>query len=183
MIHPLIHYNKWSLQIAKVWYGILCKNADTVGVNKLWNTMVDFRINVIWTSGKNYTTAAIFFHIFENFLALFLHLKTSHCQLFPCLRSCTANLWFWNIKFLPKHINKLLWENLFTWKGHKWIEETNLSICYFVHVILNILRVRSDDRAVIVVISIWKFIALIWNSRVENKVNFLAYEPANMTMG
>ena len=53
MVHPLIHYIDGTLYRIQVRDRIFCQHSDIVGINKLRQTVVDFRIDVIRASGKD----------------------------------------------------------------------------------------------------------------------------------
>ena len=67
-------------------------------------------------------------------------------------------------------------------KGHERITEGNLSASDFFYVVFNIFRIRGYDGAVIVVISLLKFIPLVKYGRIEDKVHLLLNQPADMPM-
>ena len=52
-----------------------------------------------------------------------------------------------------------------------------------VHVILNILRIRGNDRAVVMVDCIREFVSLVRNTRVENKFHTVSKQPGHMSVG
>ena len=63
------------------------------------------------------------------------------------------------------------------------MEEFHLAVYDGVDIILNILRIGGNNRAVIVIVSLLKFISLIGNTGVENTVYSLINQPLYMAVG
>ncbi len=60
------------------------------------------------------------------------------------------------------------------------MDEIYLSIDDGVNVVLNVLRVGGDDRAVVVVVRILEFIPLVRNTWIENMLDALVDQPLDM---
>ena len=67
-------------------------------------------------------------------------------------------------------------------KGHERIAEGDLTAGNFLHVILDILGIRSNDGAVVMVVRIFEFIALIEQRRIEDELNTLTDQPGHITV-
>ena len=52
-----------------------------------------------------------------------------------------------------------------------------------IHIVLDVFRIRGYDRAVIMIVRIFKFIPLIGNGRVEDMPHSLVNQPLDMAMG
>ena len=52
-----------------------------------------------------------------------------------------------------------------------------------IHVVLDILRVGGHDRAVVVVVGLFKFIPLVRNRRIENVFYAFVDQPLDMSVG
>ena len=61
MVHPLVKYDQRALHLMQMRDGILGQNCKPVGCDQLRNTVVDLRVNMIWTTGKDDTTAVVVF--------------------------------------------------------------------------------------------------------------------------
>ena len=84
MVHPLIGYDQRTFRLCQVRYRIFCKHSDAVGINELWNAVVNFRVKMVWTTCKHDTARMIFLKVCEDLLALFVHVAADRIQLFPC---------------------------------------------------------------------------------------------------
>ena len=67
-------------------------------------------------------------------------------------------------------------------KGHERVAEGDLTAGNFLHVILDILGIRSNDGAVVMVVRIFKLITLIEQRRIEDELNTLTDQPGHMTV-
>ena len=83
MIHPLIGNDQRTLRIAQVGDGILGKDCNVVGGDQFRNTVVDFRINMIRTTGKHDPSFPGFLQISKNLLTLCLHIPSGVGKFFP----------------------------------------------------------------------------------------------------
>ena len=63
------------------------------------------------------------------------------------------------------------------------MDEVHLAVYDGVHVILDVLRVGGDDRAVVVVVGLLKLIPFVGNGRVEDMFHTLVDQPLHMTVG
>ena len=111
-----------------------------------------------------------------------LHLKAGNFKFLPSFRYGITDFGFRNVEILLKAGDELLGEYFLIRKGHKRIQEFYLTARNFIDIILDVLRVGRNDRAVVVVVCIRKFITLVRNRRVENKVNVLVDQPRNMSV-
>ena len=67
-------------------------------------------------------------------------------------------------------------------EGHERIAEGDLTAGDFLHVILDILGIRSNDGAVVMVVRIFELITLIEQRRIEDELNTLSDQPGHMTV-
>ena len=68
-------------------------------------------------------------------------------------------------------------------KGHKRIAKPDFSPSDFFYVVFNIFRIRRNDRAVIVIVGVLKFVSLIKQSRIKNEINLFMNQPADVPVG
>jgi len=141
--------------------------------------MMNFRINMIRTTGKNDSSTSRLFQVPKGFFSLLLHILTHLCKFFPCCMCRCFDLFCRNIL---KHFNQAIRQNCFCRKCHKRIHKFNARIFQFIHVVLDIFCIRCNDRAVVMIYCIWKFITLIWHTWIENKLHTFFDQPAYMTM-
>ena len=50
MIHPLIHNDQRAFHLMKVRNGVLSQYGNTIGIDQFRDTVVDLRVNMVWTS-------------------------------------------------------------------------------------------------------------------------------------
>ena len=92
MVHPLIHNDKRSLKLTQMGYGVLCQHADAVACDELRDTVVDFRVHMVWAACEHDSATSGVLHVVEHLLALSLYLKPRHGKLFPAGGNCITNL-------------------------------------------------------------------------------------------
>ena len=101
MIHPLVIDTKRTFQRCQMRHRILSQYSDSVGINHIRDTMMDLRIYMVGTTGKNDTASSGFFHITKGFFSLSADIVSHMLQLHPCRMSSFQNFFFWKIrKFL-----------------------------------------------------------------------------------
>ena len=63
------------------------------------------------------------------------------------------------------------------------MDEIHFSVHDRIHVVLDVFRIGSDDRAVVVVVGILKLIALVRDGRIEDALHAFIDEPLYMSVG
>ena len=63
------------------------------------------------------------------------------------------------------------------------MDKVHLAVYDGVHIVLDVLRVGGDDRAVVVVVGLHKLIPLIGYGRVEDMFHALVDQPLHMSVG
>ena len=134
---------------------------------------------MIRTTGKNDSSTSRLFQVPKGFFSLLLHILTHLCKFFPRCMSCRFNF---VSRDILKHLHKTICQNCFCRKCHKRIHKFNARIFQFIHVVLDIFCIGCNDRAVVMIYCIWKFITLIWHTWIENKLHTFFDQPAYMTM-
>ena len=74
-------------------------------------------------------------------------------------------------------------EHLFALEGEEGVAEINVRISQLFYIIFDVLRVGGDDGAVVVVVGIRIFDALIGDARVEDEFQPLFQQPFHMSVG
>ena len=69
--------------------GILGQHRNAVGGDQFRNAMIDFRIQMIGTTGKNDSLHVMLFQIGEDFFSLFLSVQADLLQFLPGMGNCT----------------------------------------------------------------------------------------------
>ena len=62
------------------------------------------------------------------------------------------------------------------------MKEINLSVYDRINVVLDIFRVGSYNRAVVMIVGFGKFIPFIWNTRIEDRLNAIVDQPLYMSV-
>ena len=120
-----------------------------------------------------------FLKVGKHFFTLFHHILAGNILFFPGQTCCFHNLCFGQLlKFLYKSFGNRLQIS----KGHERIAENGFSAADFFHVVLDVFGIGGNNRTVIVIVGILKFITLIEKSRVEDKVYLLVDQPADVTV-
>ena len=132
--------------------------------------MVDLRVNMIGPSGQNDAPFAGLLQILQHLLALFLHILSGAGKLLP---GRFAGIGDFSRRDFGKFLGQRLRNGVQVPEGHKGIAEGDLSACDFLHIVFDIFRIGGDNRTVVMVIGVLKFVALIKESRIENKGNAL----------
>ena len=83
MIHPLVIDADRTLNVCQMGNGILCENSKSVAVNKIRDTVMDFRVNMVRTPCQDNAPAPCFFQVFQSFFTLFLNISAGSGQFFP----------------------------------------------------------------------------------------------------
>ena len=163
--------------------GILCQYGKSVGCDQFRDTVVDLRVYMVWTTGEYDTAAVVFFHPFDSFFAFFADVISFGFLFFPCSMSSSFDLCMWNLEFFAEFFHQTLCQHFFIGKCHKRIQETNLTGCDLIYVIFDILCIRGNDRAVVMVACIRELRSLIWDTWIEDRVDAFFDQPCNMSMG
>ena len=179
VIHPLVTDNQRTFRLMQMRDRVFCQYCNAIRSNQFRNTMVDLVINVIRTTCKNDTVFAMFFQPCNGFFTFFVHGLTDPGQFRP---SQFCSFFYFGSRNFREGFDQLRSYRIYAGKCHKWIAEINVFTAQLFHVILDIFRIRGNDRAVVMVIGIREFISLIWNRRVENKMNTLLNQPFNMSV-
>ena len=83
---------------------------------------------------------------------------------------------------LRKFFNELGGNGFLACKCHERIAENDFTPSDLLDIILDILRIRGDDRAVIVVVGVSEFIAFIEQGRIKNEIHILMDQPHDMAV-
>ena len=179
MVHPLVIDTDRTFNFCQMRNRILRKHRNTITIDQIRNTMVDLRINMVRTTCKNNSSSAGIFKILKSLLALRLYILTHLCKLFPCRMCCC---FYFISRDILKHLYQTVCQNCLRCKCHKRIHKPNIRVLEFIHVILDVFCIGSNDRAVIMIDCIRKLITLIRHARIENKFHAFFDQPADMSM-
>ena len=171
VVHPLVIDTERTLERCQMGNRVLRQHAQSVGVDHIRDTVMDFRIDVVRTAGKHDASAAGFFHILKRFLAFFLHIASCSAKFFPTGMDSSTDL---ILRQTGELFDKAVSKHFFTRKRKERIAEGNGVILQLVHVVFDVLCIRGNDRAVVVVDGFREFGALIRDTRIENELHTMA---------
>ena len=179
MIHPLVIDTDRTLYFCQMRNRILCKYSNAIAVDQIRDTMMDLRVYMVWTTSKNDSSSTGIFEVLKSLLAFFLHIFTRLCEFFPCRMGCCL---YFLCRNIPKHLYQTVCQDCFGRKRHKRVHKFDIRVFELIHIVLDVFRIRSNDRAVVMVDRIRELISFIRNTRIENKLHTLFDQPAHMTM-
>ena len=87
-----------------------------------------------------------------------------------------------NLIFLADLNDELACQNLFICKCEERVHEMNVVLCELLDVVLDVLRVGGDHRAVIMVAGLRGLIALVRDTRIKDLLDSLTDQPADVTV-
>ena len=86
------------------------------------------------------------------------------------------------IIFFAKFYDELFCQHLLVGEGEERIHEVDIKLSELFHIVFDVLGVRGDHRAVVVVACLRSFVALVGDTRIEDIAYTLTDEPGNMTV-
>ena len=81
---------------------------------------------------------------------------------------------------IRKNFYKLVRKDLFTFQRNERIHEMNGRILQIIHIVFNIFRVGSYDRAVIMIDGSFEFISLVRDAWIEDELHVMLQKPFDM---
>ena len=127
--------------------------------------------------------AAGFIQISKGLLAFFTDIVPAVFQFHPSFVGSIPDFFLRNPEFFREDFDQAVRHDLFACQCKERIHEINLSLYDLVHIVFDIFRIGGNDRAVVVVVRIRKFIPFVWNARVEDPVHILTDQPLHMAVG
>ena len=206
MVHPLVCDYGRTFYLSEMRYRVFGKHRKIVAGDKFRNSMVDLRVNMIRSSRKNYSAMSGVLHPANGFLTLFLHILMGTFQFEPCLVSSSPDFFFSNIpglklfyylifgKFtyrsdgmldlvsVDKYPDQLIRTDFLIRKSKEWLHKHNRVIFQTFNIILDVFRIGSNHRTVIMISCFRCFISLIRYARIEYEFLSVSYEPLHMSV-
>ena len=105
MVHPLVVDADRAFHRCQMRDGILGKYGNTIAVDQIRDTMMDFRVNMVWTACKDNTMASCLFQIFQGFFPFFLHIAACSSHFLPALM-------YSSFDFFSRDILKFLYQTI-----------------------------------------------------------------------
>ena len=139
--------------------------------------MVDLRVQMIWTTSQNYAEHIVFINVSESFFALSTHILLDLLCL--CVRRMygAADLVHCHIIVLGHLTVHTFYESFLVVQGHKWSDECYVVSLELLHVVLDVLSIRSNDRTVVVVVCLRSLVHLVRYAWVEDGLDSVLQQP------
>ena len=153
---------------------IFCQHGNPVGINQFRDTVIDFRVYMVRTSGKDNTAFSGFIKELDNFFTFFADIFLGLHHFLPCGRNSGSDFGFRNIR---EFLAQTFCENFLIFKRKERIAEINVFRYQFFYIIFNIFGIRRYNRTIIVIVGLINFLMLIRNTRVEDELYTLLNQP------
>ena len=105
MVHPLVIDADRAFHRCQMRDGIFGKYGNTIAVDQIRDTVMDFRVNMVWTACKDNTMTTCLFQIFQGFFSFFLHIAACSSHFLPALMHSSFD-------FLSRDILKFLYQTI-----------------------------------------------------------------------
>ena len=182
MIAPLVDDGEARALDGQMIDGILGKDGQMIALDHLGNAVIDFRVDVIWAPDEQNGLLARALKALEDARAVVAHILT-------VVRELLIGRGSRRLDFLPREVLALellgeaLRHTLLVVDGQERLEEGDVFFPQDVHVAADVLRIRRDDRAVVVVLRRVLLIDhVIRLTRVEDLRDTLLDEIHDMTV-
>ena len=87
-----------------------------------------------------------------------------------------------NIELHLKDLNQAFRENLLVRESHKGTDILDIAVIDLLNIILDILRIGHDDRAVVVILRAFRLLTLVEDAGIEDRLNALIQQPLHMAV-
>ena len=144
--------------------------------------MVDLRIKVVWTTGQNDTEHVVFIDVSEGFLTFCTYILFDLLCLCVCRMYGTSDLVHCHIIVFGHLTVHTLYKSLLVVQSHKWSDKCYIISLELLHVVLDILCVRSNDRTVVVVVCLRSLVHLVRYAWVEDGLDSVLQQPHNVSV-
>ena len=180
MIHPLVIDTDRALNRYQMGNRILSENCHSIAVDQIRDTMMNLRVNMVRAACQNDAPAACLLQILKRLLTFFLNVLMYGSHFLPCLMGGFLHL---RCRDIRENLSQSPGNDLLRGQSQEWIHKGNGRIVKLVHIVLNILCIRGNDRAVVMVDCVREFISLVRDTRVENEFHTIFDQPGHMSVG
>ena len=144
--------------------------------------MVNFGVDVIGTTREDNAVLLVLFAPLHRALALGLDIFLCLNELAPARMCRGASLGRRNVEFLLHDFLELRSQNLLVRKGHEGAQEADVLGLKLLDIVLDVLGIARDNRAVVVIARAVFLIPLVGNAGVEDGLHAVLDEPAHMAV-
>ena len=144
--------------------------------------MVDLGIKMVWTTSQNDTEHVMFINVSESFFALSTYIFLDLLCLCVCRMYCASDLVHCHVVVLGHLTVHTLYKSLLIVQSHKWSDECYVVSLEFLHIVLDVLGIRSNDRTVVVVVCLRRLVHLVRYTWIEDGLDSILQQPHNMSV-
>ena len=164
---------------------ILCEHCHTIAVDQIRDTVMDLRVNMVRTAGKNDAPSAVSPSYTEVFPRPFSAYRPYVLQPVPPMQLVQRLLISFSMPEYPENSSvRRLCNDLFRLvRARNGFIKVMDRIVKLVHIVFDIFCIRGNDRAVVVVDCIREFISLVRNTRVENEFHTIVESARSHVRG
>ena len=144
--------------------------------------MVNFRVDVIGTAREDNAVLFIVLAPLHRALALGFDILFRLNELAPARMGRSAGLGRRNVEFLLHDFLELRSQNLLVRKGHEGAQEADMLGLKLLNIVLDVLGIARDNRAVVVIARAVLLIPLVGNAGVEDGLHAVLDEPGHMAV-
>jgi len=182
VVHPLVGNHDRALDLAEVGDTVLGQNRESEARNHIRNAVVNFGVDMIGTARKDNAVLFVLFAPLNGALALGLDIFLRLNELAPARMCRGAGLGRRNVEFLLHDFLELRSQNLLVRKGHEGAQEADMLGLKLLDIVLDVLGIACDNRAVVVIARAVFLIPLVGNAGVEDGLYAILDEPAHMAV-
>ena len=183
VVHPLVGDHDRALDLAEVGDTVLGQNRESEARNHIRNAVVNFGVDVIGTAREDNAVLLVLLAPLHRALALGLDIFLCLNELAPARMGRSAGLGRRNVEFLLHDFLELRSQNLLVRKGHEGAQEADVLGLELLDIVLDVLGIARDNRAVVVIARAVFLIPLVGNAGVEDGLHAVLDEPAHMAVG
>src|SRR5574344_282784 len=184
MICPLVNNAQRAFYTAEMCNAVFCKYGKTETVNKFGNTVIDFRIKMIWTAGKNDSVGTAVDHLFKRVLSFLFNIFAELILLVPCIVYRIFNLLLCKRR---KMRNKLFSKTLskavpvINRKERIPIEDRRI-LPECINIVAQYFRIARNNRAVVMIARTRILLMFIRSTRIEYEFHAAFNKALDMTV-
>ena len=180
VIHPLVRHTQRTHRDKVLRYAVLREHGQTVGGNQIRNPVMDFRVHMVRSACEHNAPAAVVLHPLQDSPALFADVLLGPAFLFPGQVHGPADFVLGNFPFPGAQPDQAVCGCFFIGKGDKRANIPDLLFPDIVHIVLEVFRVRADNRAVEVIDRASDLLVFIEHTGMHNRVNPVIDQPLHM---
>ena len=162
---------------------VLGKNRQFVGLNHLRNTMIDFRVHMIWSADQHDGLLPGLFYTLQDSPAVSTHIFTIMLDFNIGRFHSSRDFLSANAFFLPHFLKQALCQAFFVMNRQEGLNKVDILFTQNVHIATNIFRIGRHNGTVEMVIRLMnRVLHIVRSAGVENLFYALFHQVHDMTM-